>query len=200
MSSKPKNFPKAKDPIAIKWISPEPKRKYKVEPTKKETIRQKSIKTLEAYKSSDPVNNQLMQIIKKQYIDGDIQNIKTATSAMKSLMNENLNEFKKQFAKITTQIPKKMPRQEQTREKARAKLDSKISQVVEVVDRVMKPGITIRSWEAEAPLGCHVQEEHQDLRGGVEGGVQTLNETDREAYDGKAPKPETIHRHRIHSD
>ena len=48
-----------------------------------------------------------MQLIKKQYADREIQNIKTAISAMKSLMKENLNEFRKKFTKITTQIPKK---------------------------------------------------------------------------------------------
>ena len=48
MSSKPKKTPKAKDPNAIKWISPEPKRKYKEAPTKRSAIIEKGIKTLEA--------------------------------------------------------------------------------------------------------------------------------------------------------
>ena len=143
MSSKPKKTPKAKD-TTLKYINIEPKRKYKVEPTKTSAALQKGIKTLEAYKSSDPINNQLMQIIKKQYADRDIQNIKTAISAMKSLMKENLNEFRKKFTKITTQIPKKMEKQAQTRAKATARLEATQKQIVEVVDRVMKPGITIK--------------------------------------------------------
>ena len=89
MSSKPKKIPKSKDTSPHKFINIEPKRKYKVEPTKKSATIEKGIKTLGTYKSSDRLHNSLMQVIKKQYADRDIQNIKTATSAMKSLTNEN---------------------------------------------------------------------------------------------------------------
>ena len=122
MNSKPKKIPKPKDTNPNKYISIEPKRKYKIEPTKRSATIEKGIKTLETYKSSDPVHNSLMQVIKKQYADREIQNIKTAISAMKSLTNEDLNEFRKKFAKITTQIPKKMEKQAQTRAKAKAQL------------------------------------------------------------------------------
>ena len=45
MSSKPKKIPKSKDTNPNKYISIEPKRKYKVEPTKRSAVVEKGIKT-----------------------------------------------------------------------------------------------------------------------------------------------------------
>ena len=98
---------------------------------KRETAVQKGLKTLEAYKSKDPVRNQLMQVIKSQYANRDIQNITKAVSAMKSLTNKNLNEFTKKFTKITEAIPKKMEQQAQKRARFNEEQDSKIGQMVE---------------------------------------------------------------------
>jgi hypothetical protein len=107
-----------------------------------------------------------MTTIKQQYESRDIRNIKTAVSAMNSLMANDFNEGKRKYAKIAMAIPIKQAKQRATQDKKltvlddqlaeivekTVKLDNQIGELVEKVDKeIHKPGIKTRSWESEAP-------------------------------------------------
>ena len=76
-----------------KLINIVPKRTYKITPTKKSAIVLKGTANLDTYSSDNFMHQAMIDLIKKQYADRDIQNLKTAVSAMDSLTNDRLNEF-----------------------------------------------------------------------------------------------------------
>ena len=116
MTSRSKKPPKFID-TTLKYVNIEPKRKYKVEPSKKTALVNKGIATLDTYKSTDIIRQSMIDLIKKQYSDRHIQNPKTAVSALKSLMSGDNNEFNNKYLKITKLVDKKQCKNNSTREK-----------------------------------------------------------------------------------
>ena len=136
-----------------KFITIDPKRKYKVAPTKRTAIINEGLANLDTYSSDNIMHQTMIDLIRKQYADKEIQNIKTAVSAMDSLANDCLNEFNKKFNAILNKIPVKQAKFATSREKATARLDAEMSKVVETVDRVVnRPSVNIKHWETEAPF------------------------------------------------
>ena len=66
----------------------------------------------------------MMDLVRKHYADREIQNIKTAVSAMDSLTNNNLNEFGKNYNAILNNIPVTQAKFATTRENTVARIDA----------------------------------------------------------------------------
>jgi hypothetical protein len=103
---------------------------------------------LEEYNSTNAFASSLMENIKRQYADRQIQNIQTAVSAMESLKINNFNEFSKKFATIEGKKTAKQTKLKTARDKKTAAVDAELAQVVKVLSR---PEVKTKNWETEAP-------------------------------------------------
>jgi predicted NAD-dependent protein-ADP-ribosyltransferase YbiA (DUF1768 family) len=103
---------------------------------------------LEEYSSTNSFASSLMESIKRQYADRQIQNIQTAVSAMKSLKENDFNEFSKKFASIEGKKMVKQTKLKTAREKKTAAIDAELATVVKVLSR---PEVKTKNWETEAP-------------------------------------------------
>ena len=114
-----------------------------------------NIASLDAYSSSNALNNSLMNTVKKVYTSRDITNIKTATSAL-DLLNSNtktdFNKFSKKFTTIMNQTTTNTITKQIKLKAVALKEEAEEKQLIKVVEhKIYKPKVSIQFADTEAP-------------------------------------------------
>ena len=112
----------------------------------------RNVVSLDRYSSTNALNQTLMTLIKSQYENRDITNIKTAKSALDLLESNDLSKFQRKFATMVKAIPIKQTKQKARKEVKTKKPDEELAKVVKVAERrVYRPNIKTKHWESESP-------------------------------------------------
>ena len=116
----------------------------------------KNIKTnmalLDAYSSTNALNDTLMKTFKGLYKNRDITNIRTATAAMELLKGNEMKKFSKKFAGISKLVSKKTAKTTARRDAKHLMEKEEMDRTVRGVEReVFRPRIKTKDGETEAP-------------------------------------------------
>ncbi len=110
------------------------------------------IASLDEWKSKDPILEVFNSLIKLNFKDRTIAQIRTAKAAQDLLKSDDLNKFRKKYANII-KLPTKKQGKKQTKKEERNRIETEeTAKKVKTIEReVFRPRFTTRNQETEAP-------------------------------------------------
>ena len=131
---------------------------------------------LDAYSSTNALNDALMSTVKEMYKTRDIRHIKTAMAAKTLLENNEMNKFTKNFGSITKQVSNKTAKAAAKRETKYQAEKEEMDKTVRGVERVvLKPKLKTKDKGTEAPTyEVEFVKDYRNFEEALEAGVKKL--------------------------